>query len=307
MLRTVVLSVTGNPLVRGLFGSRGPVRSLALRFVAGETLEDALRVVDEVRSSGRLVTVDHLGENVTTPAEARSAATDYVKVLERAPQSEGLNVAVKLTQLGLDLAPDLALDNTGAVVAAAAKLGATVTVDMESSGYVTAILDIVRRLHVSHPSVGVALQASLHRSGKDLEELIEAGVPVRLCKGAYREPSHVAYPRKSQVDANYAGMLEMLLATPGGYPMVATHDPALVARAKRIVAATGRPRDSFEFQMLYGVRPDLQTALARQGYRMRVYVPYGSEWYPYLTRRMAERPANLVFFLSHLRARSGRS
>jgi proline dehydrogenase len=283
-----------------------PARSLVRRFVAGESLSEALVALASLQRVGFGTTVDVLGESVRTAPEAAAAADRYVATID-ALVTRGLdrNVSLKLTQMGLDLDPEACRANLRRVLEAAHDAGAFVRVDMEDHTRTDVTLDIVRGLRSAYPAVGVVIQAYLRRSAADLERLIEEGMPVRLCKGAYDEPATVAFGSKADVDANYARLMERLLLS-GQHPAIATHDPRLIAHARRFAAARGIGPDRFEFQMLYGIRRDLQAGLRRAGYGVRVYVPYGREWYPYFMRRLAERPAN-VLFLARSLAREGRA
>jgi proline dehydrogenase len=300
VLRATLLKAAGSKTLRRQMTSNPVARRVVRRFVAGATLDDAERVVRALNAEGISVALDHLGENTTSEAQARAAAASYLAALDRI-QEQGLdaNISVKLTALGLDIAGQLAAEETARVAARGKEVGAMVGVDMEAHPYVDRTLDLVEQLKASYDDVGVCLQAYLYRTGEDLARLNRAGVPVRLVKGAYQEPPEVAWPDKRQVDDAYARLLEPLLAA-NPYPMVATHDPRLQRLTKTLAAKLGRDRSSFEFQMLYGVRRDLQQQVVAEGYRLRVYVPYGDEWYPYFMRRLAERPANLYFFLSNL-------
>jgi proline dehydrogenase len=249
--------------------------------------------------------LDHLGENVTSPQQASAAADGYVLALKRIHEAEGLdcNIAVKLTQLGLDQSIDLCLENTERVLAAAEPMGTLVMIDMESSEYVDRTLEVLRRLRQRWSGVGVALQSYLYRTARDVFTIPE-DTPVRLVKGAYLEPATVAHQRRRQVDLAFARLFATLVAQ--GHPVhVATHDPRLLAGARRVVDGRGLSWGSFELQMLYGIRRDLQRWYAERGYPVRAYVPYGAQWYPYLTRRLAERPANLWFFVSNVVRRTG--
>jgi proline dehydrogenase len=277
-----------------------PARRLAARFVAGDTLEDALAVTKRLNSEGITVTFDHLGESVTSLAEAAAARDAYLHTLaaQRAAGLEG-NVSLKLTQFGLDLSESGCRANVEQLVARAAELGSFVRVDMESSEYTERTLDLVKGLHAAYGSVGVVVQAYLRRSKQDIDDLCRRRIRVRLCKGAYLEPAPAAFQKKSEVDRSYAGLMGALLEG-GEYPAIATHDERMIDAAKAHASKTGRPRDSFEFQMLYGIRRDLQQRLVAEGYRLRLYVPFGGAWYPYYMRRLAERPANVVFILRNL-------
>ena len=255
-----------------------------------------LRATAELNRHGIAATLDSLGENVHTPEEAQHSAAIYHQLLDAIDErSLDSNVSVKLTQMGMDLSPGLAEQIVGGLVEHAARVGTFLRVDMEGSAYTQATLDLVCRLHQQFPGrVGVVIQAYLRRSADDVRMLLQEGVRIRLCKGAYQEPASLAFPDKAEVDANYVRLTEMLL-TSSVYHGIATHDPRMIAAAEKIVQDRSLPREGFEFQMLYGVRRDLQRSLLQQGYRMRVYVPFGREWYPYFMRRLAERPANVLF------------
>jgi proline dehydrogenase len=277
-------------------------RRLALRFVAGETLSQAVNAIRALNARGIMATFDHLGENVTTPAEAQAAADSYVDILD-AILKEGLNsnVSLKLTQMGLDVDEDLCYRNVGRICERARDTNNFVRIDMESSAYTDRTLGVFRRLwhEGGYRNVGVVLQAYLYRTESDVREMNRLGARVRLCKGAYNEPAEVAFPRKADVDANFAKLTTLLLRD-GTYPGIATHDARLISFTQRYAASKKIDPSKFEFQMLYGVRRELQGELAQQGYNMRVYVPYGKEWYPYSMRRLAERPANVMFVVSNM-------
>ncbi len=276
-------------------------RQLARRFVAGETLDEGVRVARLLNATGCSASLDHLGENTTDRNGAMAAASAYLELLDRiAAERLDANISLKLTQLGLDIDQSLCERLLERVVARAYDLGSFVSIDMESSAYTERTLAIFRHAHRRYPdSVGPAIQAYLYRSDRDVRELIRLGARVRLCKGAYAEPPSVAFPRKQDVDRSFARLMELLLLL-GHFPGIATHDARLIEHTKRFAAQWDIGRDRYEFQMLYGVRRDLQEVLASDGYRLRVYVPFGDAWYPYLTRRLAERPANLLFVLSSL-------
>ena len=300
MLKAALLKAAGSPRLRRLVTSNPVARRVADRFIAGDTLDEAEQAIRVLNARGISVALDYLGENTESEAQARESTGAYLAALDRI-QEGGLdaNISVKLTAMGLDLRQELALEEATRVAARGKEVGAMVGVDMEAYPYVDRTLDIVEAVERSYDNVGVCLQSYLYRTRDDLDRLNRAGVPVRLVKGAYQEPPEVAYPDKASVDAAYARLLDALVqANP--YPMVATHDPALVRLTKTLVARHRRDRDSFEFQMLYGVRRDLQEQVVAEGYRLRVYVPYGTQWFPYFMRRLAERPANLYFFLSNL-------
>jgi proline dehydrogenase len=300
VLRPLVLRVAEHPWSRKIATRTRPGKAVASRFVAGETLDEAMRVaaaLDRTRSTAML---DFLGENVRTSAQAGSAGKAYVEALsaiERAPDLD-CAISLKLTQLGLDVSVEVCLTSVEPILDEARRTGTVVMIDMESVGYVDPTLHVFREAHARYPKVGVALQSYLRRSARDIEALPD-GSRVRLVKGAYLEPPEAVFTSKHEVDASYARLFTTLLAR-GHAIDVATHDPRLLEGVRRRVDARGQGWAGVEFQMLYGVRRDLQTKLAGQGYPVRVYVPYGTEWYPYLTRRLAERPANVWFFLSNL-------
>jgi proline dehydrogenase len=275
-------------------------RKLTRRFIAGLTLEDELAVCRRLDGEKILSTIDRLGENVTSLDEARASCDAYLQVLDRIHES-GLasTVSIKLTQFGLDFSTDDCLGNVRRLVAKAQQMGTRIEIDMESSEYTDRTLEIVTRLHAEFRSVRAVVQAYLRRTEADIVRLCDLGIPVRLCKGAYDEPHTVAFATKKEVDRNYVRMAEYLLER-GAYPALATHDEKMIAAVKAHARITGLNPDGFEFQMLYGIRRDLQRKLVAQGYRLRLYVPYGEAWYPYFMRRLAERPANVFFLVRNL-------
>jgi proline dehydrogenase len=296
-LRKSILAAAQNGEVRGFVGKHG-MRLGAARFVAGETLDEAVPVLRRLNEQGLAANTTLLGEDTATEADAAAVADGYGGILERI-HDEGLrvNVALKLTHLGLALGDEIARENVERVVARAAELGNFVRMDMEASRWVEPTLAIYRRLRAAgHENVGTVLQSYLYRSPEDLEMLLPLQPNLRLVKGAYLEPPEVAYPAKEDVDAAYVRLLEQALEG-GAYTCVATHDARLIEHAISFSEREGIPRDRFEFQMLYGVRPKLQLELAARGYKVLVATPFGPEWFPYLMRRMAERPANLAFVL----------
>lgn len=282
-------------------------RDFAWRFVAGESSTTALQAVRELRDRGVMATLDLLGESVGDAGAAVTSTQQYIDLLKEIRRS-GVesHISIKLTQLGLDVDEDLCIENLRRLLSQAAEYGIFVRFDMESSPYTQRTLDIFRRLHPDYPDCGVVIQSYLYRSAQDVEDLIAMGARVRLCKGAYLEPPDVAYQRKADVDANYIRLMERLLAE-GNYPAIATHDPAMLRHAQQYVRQHNLPNSAWEFQMLYGVRRDLQEALAAEGYNMRCYIPFGTEWYPYFMRRLAERPANLAFIVRNILRERGRS
>src|SRR2546423_2442412 len=271
--------------------------SLAYRFVAGDRLDDAVRAVAELNQRGWSASLDHLGENVAEEKTARAATEDYLAAFERiASERMNANVSVKLTQLGLDISPDLCQELLTRILQRAQQLDNFVRIDMEGSAYTQRTLDLVLNLHERYPNCGVVLQSYLYRTVDDVARANTAKVRVRLVKGAYDEPPDVAFPKKADVDAKFEAEMRQLLSD-GTYPAIATHDDRLIEATKQFARVSEVPADRFEFQMLYGIRRDLQARLLREGYRVRIYVPYGTEWYPYLMRRLAERPANLLFIV----------
>ena len=277
------------------YGMRSPT-SFARRFIAGETVDEAIAAARAVEQQGLFQTLDYLGEGVSSLAEADAATRDYLRIIDAIIASGiGRNISLKLTQLGLDVDRASAVDNLRRILEKAD--GFFVRVDMESSSYTDVTLDIFETLwQQGYHQIGAVLQADLYRTENDARRLIGLGARIRLVKGAYKEPRSVAYRHKADVDAAYARLIKVLLVD-GNYPAIATHDPAMIAITRRFASEQGIPPDRFEFQMLYGIRRDLQTALVREGCRIRVYIPFGREWYPYFMRRLGERPANVGFVL----------
>ena len=310
MLRRVLLAASDSQRVHQLITTAPLTRDVVKRFIAGDTAADALAVTQRLLGQGLSVTLDYLGEDTVDPDQAAAVASEYVALLELLATA-GLTVggraevSVKPTAVGLGLAEHgekTAAENIGRICAAAQVAGTTVTVDMEDHTRVDATLRLVSELRADFPDLGCVIQSYLRRSPGDCEALAAAGSRVRLCKGAYRAPDGFAFPARSEIDRSYARCLRILLDG-DGYPMLATHDPRLVAIAKSRVTTIGRDPGSFEYQMLYGIRTDEQTGLAAEGAQVRVYVPYGNDWYGYFMRRLAERPANLAFFLRALASR----
>jgi len=275
-------------------------KRLSSRFVAGETLDDALQAGRRINREGISLTLDHLGENVTSLVEAAASRDVCLRALARIAEEkiEG-NVSIKLTQFGIDISEPACRSNVEELVRTANELGSFVRVDMESSQYTERTLQLVVDLHARWRAVGAVIQAYLRRSEKDVEEMCRRGIRVRLCKGAYLEPPEVAFQDKAEVDHNFVHLMKMLL-TAGTNPAIATHDEKMIEATKSFARTHHISPDSFEFQMLYGIRRDLQRRLVAQGYRLRIYVPFGKAWYPYFMRRLAERPANLAFLAGNL-------
>ncbi|HLF28925.1 MAG TPA: proline dehydrogenase family protein [Anaerolineae bacterium] len=304
-MRAFFLWMSHNTFLRRLLMGLGFARRAARRFVAGETIDAAIGAIRALNANGIFATVDHLGENVETEAHARRAADDYLAVLDRIGQAEvQSHASLKLTQLGLDIGVEFCRANVARVLCQAQAVGTFIRIDMEASDYTDRTLQVYRDLRAEFGNVGIVIQSYLYRSQDDIAALCAEGANVRLCKGAYQEPPDRAFPNKADVDASYIALTQMLLSAAarahGAYAAIATHDPKMIAAAKAYAAEHNVPRDRFEFQMLYGIRRDLQQQLAQAGYRMRVYVPYGAEWYPYFMRRLAERPANVWFVLRNL-------
>jgi proline dehydrogenase len=299
-VRDFLLFLSRQARLRGWMETSPLARRLAERFVAGETLAEALAVARRVNAEGISVTLDHLGENVTSIEEAAASRDEYIRALDEI-QAAGLNanVSIKLSQFGIDLGEAICGDNAARLVEVAARQQNFVRVDMESSAYTDRTLRLVTDLHARFGATGAVIQAYLKRSEKDLEELNRRRIRVRLCKGAYLEPSSVAFEHKRDVDSNFVRLMKKLLES-GTYPAIATHDEAIIAEAERFVGGRGIAHSAFEFQMLYGIRKDIQRRLVARGYRLRLYIPYGKAWYPYFMRRLAERPANVVFLLRNL-------
>ena len=280
----------------------GLFKRLTTRFIAGENTDEAVAAIRDLNTRGCTASFDHLNESVSSMAETEAEVREYLGVLARIDET-GIdsNLSIKLTQFGLEIDPELAYRNARRIVEDAARRGNFVRVDMEGSNVTQATIDIFKRLRAEFDlnDVGIVIQSYLYRTMDDARELLKIPARIRLCKGAYNEPPEVAYPDKKDVDDNYVGVMQLLLSS-GVYHGIATHDPKMIDATVAFVQREGIGKDAFEFQMLYGIRRDLQDQLARDGYRMRVYVPYGKHWYPYFMRRLAERPANIWFVLKNL-------
>ena len=300
--RTVMLALAENESVKRTLVQNGMSKGMVQRFVAGESLEDALAAAQRLKAQNISTALDLLGENVATGAEASASTEAYIGVLSAVAGSDlpPPYISIKLTALGLDLGDALATANLHRVLTTAQAIpGAFVRVDMEGSTYTQRTLDIVRAAHTEFPNVGTVLQSYLRRTDADLAQLNADGISVRLVKGAYAEPADVAYPNKADVDAAYLRQMQVLLLH-GSHPAIASQDESILREAKRFVREQRIENDRFEFQMLLGIRRDLQEALAAEGYFVRAYVPFGVSWYPYFMRRLAERPANIGFILRNL-------
>ena len=305
MLRASLIALSENRTLRKFAEKSALGQHISARFVAGTRVEDALHAAAVLNQAGLSVSVDNLGENVTTAEEATQSAQLYHQLLaEISKRGLQANVSVKLTHMGIDVDPQLGYSNVAGLVEKAASRSPKnfVRVDMEGSAYTQRTLDFVHQLHAqpgNRGCVGAVIQSYMRRSEDDVARLLQDGIRVRLCKGAYREPADIAYQEKSEVDANYIKLMKILLKS-GIYHGLATHDEKIIRQVQSFATKERIARDAFEFQMLYGIRRDLQQSLTREGWRMRVYVPFGTEWYPYLMRRLAERPANLLFVAKNL-------
>jgi proline dehydrogenase len=302
MLRSALLYLSDQKQIFRFVRHNKLAKNFANRFVAGETLETALTAVARLNARGITASLDLLGESVHNEAEARAAGQEYVSMLDRIYERRAdANVSVKLTAMGLDVSEDLCVSIMQKILQRAREYQTFVRIDMEGSAYTQRTLELFeQRLYPAYrENVGIVLQSYLYRTFADVQQAIANKARVRLCKGAYKEPETVAYPDKKEVDANYVRCMHELLEH-GNYPGIATHDEAIIRKVKSFVREKQIPLNRFEFQMLYGVRRDLQDRLVREGYRMRVYVPFGTQWYPYLMRRLAERPANVAFITGNV-------
>lgn len=300
MLRSILLKLSESKGVARWVTTNPTMRRMSHRFVAGETLEEALQAARACNEAGMLATLDYLGENVSTTTDAQKARDAYLEIFDRIAQEKlNANVSCKLTQLGLDISPEFCEGLVLSIAERASAYESFLRIDMEGSIYTQRTVELVKRVRAQTPTVGTVIQSYLYRSESDVHDLLSYGCRIRLCKGAYKESVEVAYPRKADVDGNYVRLMRMLLPS-GFYHGIATHDPRMIAETIRWAAEKQISKDDFEFQMLYGVRTDLQRQLVRDGYRLRVYIPYGRDWFPYFMRRLAERPANVGFFLRNL-------
>ncbi|HME07161.1 MAG TPA: proline dehydrogenase family protein [Bryobacteraceae bacterium] len=300
MLRSALLYLSGQPALRRWTENSSLADRVTKRFVAGQTLEDELATCQRLNRDNILASVDFLGENVHSVEEARQSRDTYLRIQQEIrARAIRATVSIKLTQFGLDFSKEACLANVEPLVAQAQAMGSRVEIDMEHSGYVDRTLEVVTTLHQRCSSVRAVIQAYLFRSEKDVEMLNVQGIPIRLCKGAYKEPPDLAFPKKTDVDAAYVRLMQQMLSS-GVDPAIASHDEKIIRSAQRYVREKNIAPDRFEFQMLYGIRRDLQKELVESGYRLRLYVPYGNAWYPYFMRRLAERPANVLFLARNL-------
>jgi len=302
VLRALFISLSESRSLRAIAEKSAIGRRISTRFVAGTQVEDVLRATKAINQAGATVSIDNLGENVTNVEEARESAGLYHQLLDDIARLElKANISLKLTHMGLDVDEKLARELVAGLVAKAASLKSFVRVDMEGSPYTQRTLDFVHELHQmpgNRGVVGTVIQSYLHRSEQDVNDLLAQGIRIRLCKGAYKEPPEIAFQKKSEVDANYVKLMKILMKS-GIYHGLATHDEAIIKEAKAFATSEKIAQDSFEFQMLHGIRRDLQQQLVREGWGMRVYIPFGTEWYPYFMRRLAERPANVFFIVKN--------
>lgn len=300
LTRTALLHLSRQHGLKHMLTMIPGFREITKRFIAGENIEDAITEIRQLNALGITASFDHLGESISSEAEAESDVQEYFHVLERiAEGSIASNVSVKPTQLGLDISEELCLRNIGRIVEAAAKVDNFVRIDMEDSPRTDATLRIFYDLRSRFENVGIVLQSYLYRTEQDVADVLAMGGRIRLCKGAYDEPESVAFPEKADVDANFIKLMKIMLKS-GIYHGIATHDDAMINATREYAEQENLPQKSFEFQMLFGIRRELQINLARSGYAMRTYVPYGEHWYPYFMRRLAERPANIGFVLRNL-------
>ena len=305
MMRPLFIYLSRQHWLRTVISTSGFIGRAKRRFVAAETIQDTIEVIRQLNRQNILATLDHLGEDVNTEADARQARDNYVRALELIRTSGvASNVSLKLTQFGLDVSGELVRELVASVIEKAAELGALVRIDMEGSPHTERTLAVYRDMRKRYSNVGIVLQAYLYRTEGDIKQLVQDGIAtVRLCKGAYQEPASIAFPRKADVDANMVKLMQLLLGdearSRGAHLAMATHDVKMIEATRNFAAEHSISKNAFEFQMLYGIRRDLHQQLAAAGYKMRVYVPYGAEWYPYFMRRLAERPANVWFVLSN--------
>ena len=297
MLRSTLLKLSESPGFARWVISNSSTRKMSRRFVAGETLDEAIAAARKCNELGMAASLDYLGENVSTTTDAQRARDAYLQIFDRiASEKLNANVSCKLTQLGLDLSAEFCEGLVLSVVERAAGYDSFLRVDMEGSSYTQRTVELVKRIRTRNPAIGTVIQSYLYRSEGDIRDLLAYGCRVRLCKGAYKESAEVAFEKKQEVDANYIRLMQMLLAS-GLYHAIATHDPHMIAETIRWAASKQIPKNDFEFQMLYGIRTDLQRRLVNDGYGVRIYIPYGRDWFPYFMRRLAERPANVGFLL----------
>ncbi len=299
MLKSILLYLSRQKVIQDIMINFGVTRRVVDRFVSGEELEDGLNAVKKVNSEGAIATLDHLGEEVSEPEEAVSATEVYVNALDEISKNGvETNVSVKPTQVGLKIDKKLCEQNFTKIIERAKKYDNFVRMDMEGSDCTQDTLEVFKSLRQRYDNVGIVIQSYLYRSERDVDEILKLGGRIRLCKGAYKEPKEIAFPKKQQVDENFLKLMQKMLLS-GIYHGIATHDERLIEKTKEFAQKNNIPKDRFEFQLLYGIRRELQHKLVKEGYNVRVYIPFGKQWYPYFMRRLAERPANLFFFLKN--------
>jgi proline dehydrogenase len=299
MLKAILLYLSRQKVIQGFMMNFGVTRRVVDRFVSGEELQDGLNAVKKINSEGAIATLDHLGEEVSEPEEAIAATEVYLNALEQINNNRvDTNVSVKPTQVGLKVDKKLCEENFARIIEKAKKYDSFVRMDMEGSDCTQDTLDVFYNLRKKYDNLGIVIQTYLYRSEKDVDEILKLGGRIRLCKGAYKEPKEIAFPKKQQVDENFVKLMQKMLLS-GIYHGIATHDEKIIETAKEFAQKNNIPKESFEFQLLYGIRTELQYQLIRQGYNVRIYIPFGRQWYPYFMRRLAERPANLFFFLKN--------
>lgn len=299
MLKGILLFLSRQKAIQSFMVNFGVTRRVVNRFVSGEKLEHGLAAVRKVNSEGAIATLDHLGEEVSEAQEAISAANVYLDALDQiADDGVDTNVSAKPTQLGLKIDKELCQQNFAGMIETAKKHDNFVRMDMEGSDCTQDTLDVFFNLRKKHDNVGIVIQSYLYRSDDDVDEVLKLGGRIRLCKGAYKEPKEIAFPRIEQVDESFVKLMEKMLKS-GIYHGIATHDERLIEKTKKFAQENDIPKESFEFQLLYGIRTELRHQLVKEGYNVRVYIPFGRQWYPYFMRRLAERPANLVFFIKN--------
>ncbi|KPL02209.1 MAG: hypothetical protein AMJ90_06485 [candidate division Zixibacteria bacterium SM23_73_2] len=299
MLKAILLYLSRQKGIQDFMLNFGVTRKVVNRFVSGERMEDGLVAVKKVNSEGAIATLDHLGEETSEPEEAKAAAGVYLNALDLINENQAdTNVSVKPTQVGLKIDKKLCEENFARIIERAKEYNNFVRMDMEGSDCTQDTLDVFYSLREKYDNFGIVIQTYLYRSEKDVEDILKAGGRIRLCKGAYKEPKEIAFQRKQEVDDNFVKLMKRMLKS-GIYHGIATHDENIIKKTKDFAGENNIPRESFEFQLLYGIRTELQHQLVREGYKVRIYIPFGMQWYPYFMRRLAERPANLFFFLKN--------
>lgn len=299
MLKAIFLYLSRQKGIRDFMVNFGVTRRVVDRFVSGEELEDGLNTVKKVNSEGAIATLDHLGEEVSEPSEAIAATEVYLNALDQIKDNGvDTNVSIKPTQVGLKIDMKLCEQNFAKIIERAKKHDNFVRMDMEGSDCTEDTLEVFKTLRKKYDNVGIVVQSYLYRTERDVDEVLKLGGRIRLCKGAYKEPKEIAFPKRQQVDENFVKLMEKMLKS-GVYHGIATHDEKLIEKTKQFAQKNNIPKDRFEFQLLYGIRSELGRKLINEGYNVRIYIPFGREWYPYFMRRLAERPANLFFFLKN--------